>query len=79
MNQFHPGHSSPSAASAPPPLWQVLAAAAGAVVAMATAMYFAGQGLTPVALTGTTLFVALGGVSFELARRRALAADASRR
>jgi hypothetical protein len=46
---------------------------------MAAAVYFAGQGLTPVALTGTTLFVALGGVSFELARRRALAADSTRR
>ena len=79
MNQFHPGHSSPSAPAGPPPLWQVLASAGGAVVAMAAAVYFAGQGLTLVALTGTTIFVALGGVSFELARRRAQAAEASRR
>lgn len=79
MNQFHPGHSSPSAPAGPPPLWQVLAAAGGAVAAMTAAVYFAGQGLTPIALTGTTVFVALGGLSFELARRRAQAADAARR
>lgn len=79
MNHFHPGHSSPSAPSGPPPLWQVFATAVGAVVAMAAGVYFAGQGLTPVALTGTTIFVALGGLSFELARRRAQASDASRR
>lgn len=79
MNQLHPGHTSPSAPSGPPPLWQVLAAAGGSVVAMTAAVYFAGQGLTPIALTGTTLFVGLGGLSFELARRRAQAADAARR
>jgi hypothetical protein len=37
---------------------------------MAAALYFAGQQQTPIALVGTTLFVALGGLAFELARRR---------
>lgn len=71
MNQLHPGHVPPSSPSGTPPLWQVLAAAGGAVAAMIAAVYFAGHDLTPVALVGTTLFVGLGGLSFELARRRA--------
>jgi hypothetical protein len=37
---------------------------------MAAALYFAGQQQTPIALVGTALFVALGGLAFELARRR---------
>ena len=37
---------------------------------MSAALYFAGQQQTPIALVGTTLFVGLGGLSFELARRR---------
>ncbi|MBL8135788.1 MAG: hypothetical protein JNL48_04140 [Acidobacteria bacterium] len=61
----------PSAPSAPPPFWQVIVSALGAVAAMVAALYFAGQQLTPIALIGTTLFVGLGGLSFELARRRA--------
>jgi len=60
----------PSSPPAPPPFWQVVASALGAVVSMAAGVYFAGQQLTPVALIGTTLFVGLGGLSFELARRR---------
>ena len=56
-----------------PPLWQVAVTALGAVAAMSAAVYFAGQQQTPIALVGTTLFVALGGFSFELARRRASA------
>lgn len=79
MRHFHPGHMPPAAPSGPPPLWQVLAAAGGAVVTMAVAVYFAGQGMMPIALVGTTVFVALGGVAFELARRRAQAHDAARR
>jgi len=61
----------PSSAPATPPLWQVVATALAAVASMVAALYFAGQQLTPIALIGTTLFVGLGGLSFELARRRA--------
>jgi hypothetical protein len=45
----------------------VLALAAGA---MAGAVYFGGNGQLPLAMTGTILFVFLGGLGFELARRR---------
>jgi hypothetical protein len=45
----------------------VLALAAGA---MAGAVYFGGNGQLPLAMTGTILFVLLGGIGFELARRR---------
>jgi uncharacterized membrane protein YccC len=48
----------------------VAVTAVGAVAAMVAAVYFAGHDLTPVALVGTTIFVLLGGLSFELARRR---------
>jgi hypothetical protein len=43
-----------------------------AVVSMAVAVYFGGTGRTPLALAGTMLFVLLGGVAFELARRRSV-------
>jgi hypothetical protein len=43
-----------------------------AAVSMAVAVYFGGTGRTPIALGGTLLFVILGGVAFELARRRSL-------
>ena len=49
----------------------MIARAPYAVASMIAALYFAGQQLTPIALIGTTLFVGLGGLSFELARRRA--------
>ncbi len=62
-----PSRSTPSR----PPLWQVFVTGAGAVAAMAAALYFVSQQQTPVALVGTTLFVGLGGLCFELARRRA--------
>ena len=41
-----------------------------AVAAMAAAVYFGGTGRLPLAMTGTALFVLLGGLGFELARRR---------
>ncbi len=41
-----------------------------AATCMATAVYFGGNGQLPLAMTGTALFVILGGVGFELARRR---------
>jgi hypothetical protein len=43
-----------------------------AVVAMGLAVYFGGTGRTPLAMIGTLLFVVLGGLTFELARRRSL-------
>ncbi len=43
-----------------------------AVVAMAAAVYLGGTGHTPLAMVGTLLFVVLGGLAFELARRRSV-------
>jgi hypothetical protein len=50
----------------------LLVAACGsiAVLAMAVGVYFGGTGRTPLAMIGTVLFVGLGGLTFELARRR---------
>ena len=56
--------------SAKPPVWAVVGCLACAAVAMAGAVYFGGHGELPMAMTGTVLFVLLGGVGFELARRR---------
>jgi hypothetical protein len=43
-----------------------------AAISMAVAVYFGGTGRTPLAMIGTVLFVLLGGVAFELARRRSV-------
>lgn len=43
---------------------------ASAALAIAAAVYFGGHGQLPLAMTGTVLFVLLGGLGFELARRR---------
>ena len=43
-----------------------------AVISIAAAVYFGGTGRTPLAMAGVTLFVALGGCAFELARRRSV-------
>ena len=48
----------------------VTAVFATAAVSMMSAVYFGGNGQLPLAMTGTGLFVILGGVGFELARRR---------
>ena len=48
----------------------VVACAIGAVVSMAGGVYFGGHGQLPLALGGAGLFVLLGGLTFELARRR---------
>jgi hypothetical protein len=48
----------------------VSAVFATAVFSMLAAVYFGGNGQLPLAMTGTGLFVILGGVGFELARRR---------
>lgn len=57
--------SKPSAAS-------VAVCAVLAVISMAAGVYFGGTGRTPLAMLGTVLFVALGGLAFELARRRSV-------
>jgi hypothetical protein len=57
------GSSKPSQAS-------VVAVLTTAAACMAAAVYFGGNGQVPLAMTGTVLFVILGGVGFELARRR---------
>jgi hypothetical protein len=43
-----------------------------AVASMTVAVYFGGTGRTPLAMVGTVLFVMLGGLAFELARRRSV-------
>jgi hypothetical protein len=48
----------------------VVACACLAVVAMIAGVYFGGTGRLPLAMIGATLFVVLGGLAFELARRR---------
>jgi hypothetical protein len=53
-----------------PPQALVVAVLLLAATCMAGAVYFGGNGQTPLAMTGTALFVILGGVGFELARRR---------
>jgi hypothetical protein len=40
------------------------------VASMAVAVYFGGTGRLPLAMGGTVLFVTLGGLTFELVRRR---------
>jgi len=53
-----------------PPVAAVVAVLVAAAASMAVAVYFGGHGQLPLAMTGTVLFVILGGVGFELARRR---------
>lgn len=43
-----------------------------AVASMAAGVYFGGTGQMPLAMVGAALFVLLGGVAFELARRRSV-------
>ena len=50
----------------------VAAVAVLAVLCMVAAVYFGGTGHIPLAMAGATLFVALGGCAFELARRRSV-------
>jgi hypothetical protein len=53
-----------------PPQSAVVGVLVAATASMAAAVYFGGNGQLPLAMTGTALFVILGGVGFELARRR---------
>jgi hypothetical protein len=55
--------SKPSAAA-------VVLCACLAVASMVAGVYFGGTGRMPLAMIGATLFVVLGGIAFELARRR---------
>lgn len=48
----------------------VMAVLSLAALSMAAGVYFGGIGQLPLAMTGAVLFVILGGVGFELARRR---------
>ena len=53
-----------------PPVSAVAAVMVLAAASMAAGVYFGGNGQLPLAMTGAVLFVLLGGVGFELARRR---------
>jgi hypothetical protein len=53
-----------------PPAAAVVAVLSMSALSMAAAVYFGGAGQLPFAMTGAALFVILGGVGFELARRR---------
>jgi hypothetical protein len=55
-----------------PSLGLVATCALLAVASMAVAVYLGGTGRVPLAMVGTVLFVGLGGLTFELARRRSL-------
>ena len=57
---------------AKPAGWHVAVCAILAVAVMAAAVYFGGTGRIPLAMIGTVLFVVLGGLAFELARRRSV-------
>jgi hypothetical protein len=57
-------------AATKPPASAVIAVLSLAALSMAAAVYFGGSGQLPLAMTGAALFVILGGVGFELARRR---------
>ena len=57
-------------ATSKPPAALVSAVLILAALSMAGGVYFGGTGHLPLAMTGALLFVILGGVGFELARRR---------
>lgn len=55
-----------------PGRWMVWLCLLTALAAMGSAVYFGGTGRTPLAMIGTVLFIAFGGLGFELARRRSV-------
>jgi 4-hydroxybenzoate polyprenyltransferase len=59
-----------SQVAAKPPAWWVYLVLGMATTAMIAGVYFGGRGQLPLAMTGTGLFVVLGGLGFDLARRR---------
>ena len=56
--------------SSKPSVALVTTCAVLAIASMTVAVYFGGTGRTPLAMIGAVLFVGLGGLAFELARRR---------
>ncbi len=64
------GSKDPPPRESKPAVAAVVTVLALAVASMVGAVYFGGTGHLPLAMTGTGLFVLLGGVGFELARRR---------
>jgi hypothetical protein len=60
------------AVSSKPSAVLVASCAVLSALAMSSAVYFAGTGRLPLAMTGAGLFVLLGGITFELARRRSV-------
>jgi hypothetical protein len=65
-----PSHGNQRLTAPKPPLWLILTCLLIAGIAMAGAVYFGGTGRTPLAIIGTVVFVLLGGLGFDLARRR---------
>jgi hypothetical protein len=57
-------------AASKPPASAVIAVFSIAALSMVAAVYFGGTGQLPLAMPAVALFVILGGVGFELARRR---------
>ncbi len=53
-----------------PPAALVVVVLALSALSIAAGVYFGGHGQLPLAMTSAVLFVALGGLGFELARRR---------
>ncbi len=53
-----------------PPAALVVVVLVLSAVSIAAGVYFGGHGQLPLAMTSAVLFVALGGLGFELARRR---------
>jgi hypothetical protein len=53
-----------------PSAFTVIVLLALAAICIGAGVYFGGNGQLPLAMTSCTLFVILGGVGFELARRR---------
>lgn len=57
-------------ATSKPPIALVAGILGLAAASIAGGVYFGGHGQLPLAMTCSVLFVALGGLGFELARRR---------
>lgn len=55
-----------------PSIVLIITVLVAAAASMTAAVYFGGTGRTPLAMIGTIVFVGLGGLAFELARRRSL-------
>lgn len=72
IQSFMPRDGSGAAGPRKPSGWLVLLCLLVSTFAMVAAVYFGGTGRTPLALTGTALFVGFGGLGFDLARRRSM-------